>query len=84
MGVIFEVPVLVYFLTKTGIITPEFMKSYRKIIIVALLVLSAIITPPDVISQTMVFIPLFILFEISIVISERVYRKRMARTDSLV
>ncbi len=75
LGVVFEIPILVYFLTKTGIITPKFMKSSRKIILIILLIISAIITPPDLISQIMVCIPLLALYEISIKISERVYRK---------
>ncbi|MBI9066715.1 MAG: twin-arginine translocase subunit TatC [Salinivirgaceae bacterium] len=75
LGIVFEIPVLVYFLTKTGVLTPAFMKKSRKIIAVILLIISAIITPPDVISQIMVCIPLFFLFEISIKISERVYKK---------
>jgi len=75
LGVVFEIPILVYFLTKTGIITPMFMRKSRKLIIVILLVISAIITPPDMISQIMVCIPLFILYELSIRISQRVYRK---------
>ncbi len=75
VGIIFEIPILIFFLTKTGIITPTFMRKSRKIIIVVLLIISAIITPPDLISQILVCIPLFFLYEMSIHISERVYRK---------
>lgn len=78
LGIVFEIPILVYFLTKTGIVTPMFMRSSRKLILVILLVVSAIITPPDMISQIMVCIPLLALYEISIKISERVYRKNFA------
>lgn len=78
IGIIFEIPILVYFLTKTGLITPEFMKKSRKLILVVLLVLSAIITPPDMISQIMVCIPLILLYELSIKLSQRVYRKNFA------
>lgn len=78
LGIVFEIPVLVFFLTKTGIITPKFMKKSRKLIFVILLIISAIITPPDVISQIMVCIPLLILYEISIKISDRVYKKNYA------
>ena len=74
IGFIFEIPVLVYFLTKTGIITPIFMQKSRRIIMVVLLILSAIITPPDIFSQIMVVIPLILLYEISIKVSKRVYR----------
>ena len=78
MGFLFELPVLVYFLTKVGILTPTFLKSYRRQAIVVLLVLAAVITPPDVIDQLIVFTPLYLLYEISIVISKRAYRTRMA------
>lgn len=76
IGIIFEIPVLIYFLTKTGIITPDFMRKSRRIIFVILLVLSAIITPPDIFSQIMVVIPLLLLYELSIKVSQRVYKKR--------
>ncbi|MDA3893669.1 MAG: twin-arginine translocase subunit TatC [Salinivirgaceae bacterium] len=78
LGVVFEIPILVYFLTKTGIITPAFMQSSRKLILIILLIMSAIITPPDMISQIMVCIPLVILYELSIKISQRVYKKNFS------
>jgi len=71
-GVIFELPIVVYFLTKLGFLTPSLMRKYRKHGIVAILILSAIITPPDVISQILVSLPLMLLYEISIKISKRV------------
>jgi len=71
MGVVFQLPVLVFFLTRVGILTPELMQRNRKIVFIALLILSAIITPPDVISQLLVVFPLYILFEISIIISKK-------------
>lgn len=76
IGIVFEIPVLIYFLTKTGIITPQFMRKSRKIVLVILLALSAIITPPDVFSLIMVVIPLVLLYEMSIRISQRVYKKQ--------
>jgi sec-independent protein translocase protein TatC len=69
VGLIFELPVLVYFLTKIGLVTPAFMKTYRKHSIVVILILSAVITPPDITSQVMVSIPVLILYELSIYIS---------------
>ena len=60
-GVAFLLPIFSYFLSKVGILTPKFMKTYRKHAYVLMLLLSAIITPPDVFSQIMVFIPLFAL-----------------------
>jgi sec-independent protein translocase protein TatC len=74
-GVIFELPIFVYFLSKVGILTPDLMKTYRRHAYVALLLISAIITPPDVFSQIMVCIPLVFLYEIGIVISRRVNKK---------
>ena len=74
-GVIFELPILTYFLTKVGLITPAFMRKYRKHSLVITLILAAIITPPDVISQILVALPLLLLYEISIYISAAVMKK---------
>jgi sec-independent protein translocase protein TatC len=73
-GLIFELPILVYFLTKIGLITPELMRKYRKISLIMVMFLSAVITPPDVASQIIVAIPVLILYELSIFISKRVVR----------
>ena len=75
-GITFELPILVYFLARIGIITPEFMRRYRKHAIVVVLVLAAVITPPDVFSLILVTIPLLLLYEVSIFIAARVMRKR--------
>jgi sec-independent protein translocase protein TatC len=74
-GIMFQLPVVVYFLTKAGIITPEFLKTYRKHSIVVILVLSALITPPDVISQILMCFPLLFLYEISILVSSTIQKK---------
>ncbi len=71
-GIVFELPLIVYFLSKVGILSPEILRSYRKHFVVAALILSAIITPPDIFSQVLVTIPLIFLYEISISISGRV------------
>ena len=76
VGIVFELPVFVFFLSKVGILSPEFLKKNRKYTLVILLVLSAIITPPDIFSQIMVVIPLLALYELSIVISRKVYKKQ--------
>lgn len=76
MGLVFEMPVMAYFLSKIGLLGPAAMRSYRRHAVVAILILAAIITPPDVVSQTMVAIPLFGLYEVSIWVSARVQRKR--------
>jgi sec-independent protein translocase protein TatC len=75
-GVTFELPIVVFFLARIGIITPEFMRKYRKHAIVVVLILAAIITPPDVFSQTLVSIPLILLYEVSIFIAARVVKNR--------
>ncbi len=75
-GIIFELPIIVYFLTKVGIITPSFLRKNRKISLVVVLSLSAIITPPDIASQIIVSIPILILYEVSILISRIVTRNQ--------
>ena len=75
-GIIFELPIIVYFLTKVGIVTPEFLRKNRKVSLVLVLSLSAIITPPDIASQIIVSIPILILYEVSILISRIVIRKQ--------
>jgi sec-independent protein translocase protein TatC len=72
VGLIFELPIVVYFLSKVGIVTPALMKKYRKVMIIVIFFASAIITPPDIFSQIMVAIPLLALYEVGIVISARV------------
>ncbi len=73
-GIMFELPIVIYFLTKVGLVTPEIMRKYRKIALVVVLILSAIITPPDVASQIVVAIPVLILYQVSIYISKVVIK----------
>jgi len=75
-GLIFELPIITFFLTKVGLITPTFMRKYRKHAIVLIFIISAIITPPDVFSQTLVAIPLLLLYEVSIFISSGVMKQK--------
>ena len=75
-GFIFELPILMYFLTKIGIVTPAFLKNNRKFAIVIVLILSAVITPPDIASQVIVTIPILILYEVSIFISKIVHKRQ--------
>jgi sec-independent protein translocase protein TatC len=75
-GLVFEMPILVYFLTRFGIFSPAFMKKFRRHAVVVLLILAAVITPsPDVTSQLLVFAPLYFLYEISIFVSIYVENK---------
>lgn len=82
-GVIFLLPVFSYFLSKVGILTPQFMKTYRKHAYVVMLLLSAVITPPDIFSQVMVCFPLVFLYEIGIFISKRVVKNREKELDEI-
>lgn len=81
-GIIFQLPLMVYFLTKMGIITPSMMRSYRKHAAVFTLILAAIITPPDVSSQILVAIPVIFLYEFSILISRMVIKREKARESA--
>ncbi|HOX81653.1 MAG TPA: twin-arginine translocase subunit TatC [Chryseolinea sp.] len=75
-GLLFQLPVVIYFLSKFGIVTPGFLRKYRKHSFVVILIVAAIITPPDPISQIVITIPLYMLFEISILISANVERNK--------
>ena len=82
-GVAFELPVLVYFLSKIGVLTPKFLRKYRRHSYVVLLIIAAIITPPDVLSQMIVCIPLVILFELSIIISGKVEKAHLKKLEEI-
>lgn len=81
-GIIFELPVAVFFLTKVGLITPESMRTYRKHAILVILMLTAVLTPPDVTSQILLTIPFYGLYEASIYISVMVYKKKVAAEEA--
>lgn len=75
-GIIFEMPVLVYFLTRMTLLTPQFMRKYRKHAVIIILIAAAIITPsPDVTSQMVVAIPMYLLYELSVFVSAWVIKK---------
>jgi len=82
-GLIFELPIIIYFLTKVGLITPQILKKYRKFALVIVLILSAVITPPDIASQIIVAIPVLILYEISIFISKFVVKSQSRKKSAL-
>lgn len=81
-GLLFQLPMVVYFLTKIGIVTPKFMRTYRKHAIIIILILAALITPPDPLSQTIIAIPLYLLYEISIFISAMVMRNKRKEEEA--
>ena len=72
VGIVFELPVVVYVLAKLGIVTPKLLKANRKYALIIILIIAAIITPPDVFSQTIATIPIYALYEISILVAKRV------------
>jgi sec-independent protein translocase protein TatC len=76
-GLLFQLPVVIYFLTKMGILSPALLRQYRKHSFIGILIIAAIVTPPDIISQTLITIPLYLLFEIGIIIASRVERNRL-------
>ncbi len=78
-GLIFELPIIIFFLTKIGLVTPEVLRKYRKVALVIVLIISAVITPPDVASQIIVAVPVLILYQISIYISKVVIRREAKR-----
>ena len=80
-GLIFQLPVIVYFLTSIGLLTPEVMRKYRSHSIIGALIVSSIITPPDLSSQILVSLPLFFLYEMSIHISKFVIKKSESKNE---
>jgi sec-independent protein translocase protein TatC len=81
-GLSFELPVIAFVLTRIGLITPAFLREYRKYAYVALLVIAAVITPsPDWMSQTIVVLPLIALYEFSVVVASRVYKADKKRQE---
>lgn len=77
----FQMPVIVYFFTKAGLLTPEVMKLYRRHALIVILVVGAIITPPDVISQLLISIPLMLLYEASIIVSGNIRKKDLKKLN---
>lgn len=86
-GLFFELPIIIYFLTKLGLVTADFLRKYRKYAIVIVLIVAAIVTPPDVVSQIIVSIPMLLIYEVSIHISAWVGKnkndKELQTTDKI-
>ncbi len=82
-GVLFEMPVIVMFLTSLGILNPTRLAKMRRVAYLVLTVVAVTITPPDIVSDVLVIIPLFLLYEISVGLSRFVYRKRLARLEAV-
>lgn len=83
-GLVFELPVIIFFLTYLGLITDQFLKEYRRYAYVLILIVAAVVTPPDVISQVIVSIPLIMLYEGSIVIAKFITKRNLKKEQSLV
>lgn len=82
-GLLFQFPVVVYFLTQVGVLTPQFMRHYRKHAVIVILIIGAIVTPsPDPLSQTLISFPLYLLFEISIFISAMVVKRKKKEEEA--
>jgi sec-independent protein translocase protein TatC len=76
-GLVFELPMIAFFLTKMGLLTPAFMRKYRRHAIVVILIVAAIVTPtPDMVTQTLLALPMFVLYEVSIFVSMYAIRGR--------
>lgn len=82
-GFLFELPIVIYFLTKLGIVTPQFLKDNRKYSLVIILILAAVLTPADILSQIVVAIPMLFLYEFGIIISKRIVKKQKAALKTL-
>jgi sec-independent protein translocase protein TatC len=80
-GLFFELPIIIYFLTKVGLVTPEFLRKYWKYAVIIILFVAAIVTPPDVVSQIIVTIPMLIIYEASIFISKIVVKNQNKQND---
>lgn len=75
-AVMFQLPVVIYFLSRSGLVNSAMLKAYRRHAIVVILILSAVITPPDVISQILIAMPILVLYETGIIIAKRLEKKR--------
>ncbi|HCM77923.1 MAG TPA: hypothetical protein DIS90_16185 [Cytophagales bacterium] len=83
-GLLFQFPVVIYFLSKIGIVTPQLMRKYRKHSVVVILILAAVITPTaDPFTLTLISLPLYLLFEISVITSSIVMKKNMQESEAL-
>ena len=80
-GLVFEMPLFAYFLSRFGLLTPEFMRRSRRYAVLAIFIVAAILTPPDVFSQCLMAIPMLLLYEVSIYVSAMAYKKKEDKHD---
>jgi sec-independent protein translocase protein TatC len=84
-GLVFELPMISYFLSKMGLLTPSFMRKYRRHAIVVILIIAAVVTPtPDMVTQTLLAMPMFVLYEVSIFVSKFAQKKKTPSTENAV
>ncbi|HMG10368.1 MAG TPA: twin-arginine translocase subunit TatC [Mucilaginibacter sp.] len=84
-GVVFELPILVYILSNLGVLTPKFMRETRRYAVVIILIVAAIVTPtPDMLTMTVVSIPLFVLYEVSIIVASLVEKRKLKKHDDMM
>jgi len=84
-GLVFELPMISYFLSKMGLLTPSFMRKYRRHAIVVILIIAAVVTPtPDMVTQTLLALPMFVLYEVSIFVSMVAQKKKTPSTENAV
>ncbi|HLV53559.1 MAG TPA: twin-arginine translocase subunit TatC, partial [Cryomorphaceae bacterium] len=81
-GIVFQLPIVIYFLAELGLVTPQVLRKYRRHAIVGVLIISAVITPPDISSQILVSLPLIFLYEVSIYIAKIVTLRKERRAKS--
>ncbi|MFT5725444.1 MAG: sec-independent protein translocase protein TatC [Bacteroidia bacterium] len=74
-GIVFELPLIIYILAKLGLVTSKFLKKYRKHAVILILVLASLITPPDIMSQILLTVPIYMLYEVGIFIAKRIETK---------
>jgi sec-independent protein translocase protein TatC len=80
-GMVFEIPLVVFLLSKVGLITPAFLTKNRKYVLLLCFVIGAILTPPDVVTQMLLAVPMYLLFELSVLLSKMVYRQAEQRVQ---
>lgn len=80
-GLLFELPIIIYFLTRLGLVTPEFLRKYWRYAVIIILIVAAIVTPPDVVSQVIVTIPMLAIYELSILISKMVVKNKKLQNE---
>jgi sec-independent protein translocase protein TatC len=84
-GIVFQLPIIIYILSSLGILTAAFMRNTRRFAIVAILVIAAVVTPtPDAITMSVVAIPLFVLYEVGIMVAARVDKRKLKKHNEMM